>query len=42
MDGLVAAKNRHKPGETMTVTLARSNGNIDIEIILDETPNESQ
>ena len=41
MDGLVAAKNRHKPGETMTVTLARSNGNIDIDIILDETPNES-
>lgn len=42
MDGLIAIKNRHKPGETMTVTLARSNGNIDIEIILDETPNESK
>ena len=40
MDGLVAAKNRHKPGETMTVTLARDNGNIDIEIVLDETPIE--
>lgn len=37
MDGLVAAKNKHKPGETMTVTLARSNGNIDIEVILDES-----
>ena len=36
MDALIAAKNKHKPGETMTVTLARSNGNIDIEIILDE------
>lgn len=42
MDGLIAIKNRHKPGETLVVTLARSNGNIDIEIILDETPNESQ
>ncbi len=40
MNGLVAAKNKHKPGETMTVTLARSDGNIDIEIVLDETPNE--
>lgn len=40
MNGLVAAKNKHKPGETMTVTLARSDGNIDIDIILDETPNE--
>lgn len=40
MTGLVAAKNKHKPGETMTVTLARSDGNIDIEIVLDETPNE--
>ncbi|MBQ7981240.1 MAG: trypsin-like peptidase domain-containing protein [Oscillospiraceae bacterium] len=40
MNGLVAAKNKHKPGETMTVTLARSDGNIDIDIVLDETPNE--
>ena len=40
MNGLVAAKNKHKPGETMTVTLARSDGNIDVEIVLDETPNE--
>lgn len=37
-DALVAAKNSHKPGETMTVTLARSDGNIDIQITLDETP----
>ena len=37
MDGLVAAKNKHKPGEAMTVTLARNDGNIDIEIILDES-----
>lgn len=37
MDELVAAKNKHKPGETMTVTLARNSGNIDIEIVLDET-----
>ena len=35
-DALVAAKNSHQPGETMTVTLARSDGNIDLEIILDE------
>ncbi len=40
MNGLIAAKNKHKAGETMTVTLARSDGNIDIEIVLDETPNE--
>lgn len=40
MDGLIAAKNKHKPGETMTVSLARNNGNIDIEIILDESTNE--
>ena len=39
-DALVAAKNSHQPGETMTVTLARSDGNIDIEIILDETPKD--
>ncbi len=38
MDALVAAKNAHKPGETMTVTLARSDGNIDIDMVLDETP----
>ncbi len=42
MNGLVAAKNKHKPGETMTVTLARSDGNIDIEIVLDETPTETE
>ncbi|MBD5146068.1 MAG: trypsin-like serine protease [Ruminococcus sp.] len=39
-DALVAAKNSHQPGETMTVTLARSDGNIDIEIILDEAPKD--
>ncbi|MDE6599411.1 MAG: trypsin-like peptidase domain-containing protein [Oscillospiraceae bacterium] len=39
-DALVAAKNSHQPGDTMTVTLARSNGNIDIEIILDEAPKD--
>lgn len=39
-DALVAAKNAHKPGETMTVTLARSDGNIDLQITLDETPND--
>lgn len=39
-DSLVAAKNAHKPGETMTVTLARSDGNIDIRITLDETPRD--
>ncbi len=40
MNGLIAAKNKHKAGETMTVTLARSDGNIDIEIVLDETPQD--
>ena len=39
-DALVAAKNSHQPGETMTVTLARSDGNIDLEIILDEAPKD--
>ncbi len=42
MNGLVAAKNKHKPGETMTVTLARNDGNIDIEIILDESAEENE
>ena len=42
MNGLVAAKNKHKPGEVMTVTLARNDGNIDIEIVLDESPNENE
>lgn len=40
MDGLVAAKNKHKPGDSMKVTLARSDGNIDIEIILDESSDD--
>ena len=35
MDTLVALKNKHKAGETMTVTVARSNQNLDIEIVLD-------
>ena len=39
-DALVAAKNAHQPGDTMKVTLARSDGNIDIEIVLDETPKD--
>lgn len=39
-DALVAAKNSHKPGDTMTVTLARSDGNIDVEMILDEAPKD--
>ena len=39
MDALVAAKNRHKPGDSMTITLARNNGNVDIEVVLDESPN---
>lgn len=38
MTELVAQKNKHKPGETMTVTLARSDGSLDVEIILDEEP----
>lgn len=42
MDSLVIAKNRHKPGESMIITLARSSGNIDIEIILDESPNKNE
>ncbi|MDE6708921.1 MAG: PDZ domain-containing protein, partial [Oscillospiraceae bacterium] len=42
MNELVALKNKHKPGETMTVTLARSNGNIDVELILDEEPQSEE
>lgn len=42
MDALVAAKNAHKPGETMTVTLARSDGNIDVDMILDEEPRDEE
>lgn len=38
MNELVVQKNKHKPGETMIITLARSNGNIDVELILDEKP----
>ncbi len=39
MDDLVALKNKHKAGETMTVTLARNSGNIDIDIVLDQSDN---
>ncbi|MBQ8826834.1 MAG: trypsin-like peptidase domain-containing protein [Oscillospiraceae bacterium] len=35
MDTLIALKNKHKAGETMVLTLARSDGNIDVELILD-------
>lgn len=40
MNELVILKNKHKPGETMTVTLARKDGNIDVTLILDEEPHE--
>lgn len=42
MSELVTLKNKHKPGETMIVTLARSNGNIDVELILDEEPQSEE
>ncbi len=35
MDELVKIKNKHKAGEKMTLTLARSDGNIDVELTLD-------
>ena len=35
MDTLIALKNKHKAGETMVLTLARSDGNIDVELVLD-------
>lgn len=35
MDELVSIKNKHKAGEKMTLTLARSDGNVDVELILD-------
>lgn len=35
MDTLVSLKNKHKAGDKMTLTLARSDGNIDVEVILD-------
>lgn len=40
MNELVATKNKHKPGETMTVTLARKDGNIDVTLTLDEEPRQ--
>lgn len=39
MDDLVSIKNKHKAGETMTVTLARNDGNIDVNIVLDQSDN---
>jgi serine protease Do len=35
MDTLVALKNKHKAGDKMTLTLARSDGDIDVELTLD-------
>ena len=35
MDKLIELKNKHKAGETMVITLARSDGNIDVELTLD-------
>lgn len=35
MDELVKIKNKHKAGEKMTLTLARSDGNIEVELTLD-------
>lgn len=35
MDTLVKLKNKHKAGEKMTLTLARNDGNVDVELILD-------
>lgn len=42
MNELVAQKNKHKPGETMTITLARNDGNLDVELILDEEPQSEE
>lgn len=35
MDTLIKLKNKHKAGEKMIITLARNDGNIDVELILD-------
>ena len=35
MEELIALKNKHKAGETMIITLARNDGNIDVELTLD-------
>lgn len=35
MDTLIKLKNKHKAGETMTLTIARNDGNVDIELVLD-------
>lgn len=35
MDTLVKLKNKHKAGEKMVLTLARNDGNVDVELILD-------
>jgi serine protease Do len=37
MTGLLVIRDRHKAGETMTLTLARSGGNIDVEVVLGES-----
>lgn len=42
MNELVAQKNKHKPGEAIIITLARSDGNIDVELILDEEPQKAE
>lgn len=42
MNELIALKNKHKPGETMTITLARNDGNLDVDLILDEEPNANK
>lgn len=35
MDELISIKNKHKAGDTMTLTLARKDGDVDINIVLD-------
>lgn len=42
MNELISIKNKHKPGETMTVTLARNDGNLDVELVLDEEPRSEE
>lgn len=42
MNELIALKNKHKPGDTMIITLARKDGNIDLELTLDEKPQEAE
>ena len=35
MDTLISLKNKHKAGEKMTLTLARNDQNVDVELVLD-------